>query len=107
MNNYIDDDINEEYYDIDQYINNLEDDIDIDDVSTYEDFYNDIIDELRLNEVDRKSYSFKYKDDYINALDNCHYLVIPYWTESDESYKTLIDNKIQEILNSTKLNIRK
>lgn len=28
-----------------------------------------------------------------------HYLVIPYWTESDESYKTFIDNKIQEILN--------
>lgn len=68
MNNYIDDDINEEYYDIDQYINNLEDDNDVDDVSTYEDFYNAIIDELRLNEVDRKSYSFKYKDDYIKGI---------------------------------------
>lgn len=32
-----------------------------------------------------------------------YYLAIPYWTESDESYKTLIDNKIQEILNNTKL----
>lgn len=26
------------------------------------------------------------------------YLAIPYWTERDESYKTLIDNKIHEIL---------
>ena len=36
---------------------------------------------------------------------NYSYLVIPYWTESDESYKTLIDEKIHEILtlNNTKL----
>lgn len=39
----------------------------------------------------------KYKEYYINSLDNCYYLTIPYWTEQDESYKTLIDNKIQEI----------
>jgi hypothetical protein len=26
-----------------------------------------------------------------------HYLAIPYWTEKDESYKTLIDDKIAEI----------
>lgn len=33
------------------------------------------------------------------ALDNGYfYLEIPYWTENDESYKTLIDNKINEIL---------
>lgn len=32
-----------------------------------------------------------------------HYLAIPYWTEQDESYKTLIDEKIQQILNNTKL----
>lgn len=32
-----------------------------------------------------------------------HYLAIPYWTEQDGSYKTLIDQKIQEILNNTKL----
>lgn len=32
-----------------------------------------------------------------------YYLAIPYWTENDESYKTLIDQKIQEILNNTKL----
>lgn len=29
-----------------------------------------------------------------------HYLAIPYWTESDESYKTLIDDAIHKILNS-------
>jgi len=45
----------------------------------------------------------KYKENYINSLDNCHYLAIPYWTEQDESYKTLIDDKIKEILNNTKL----
>lgn len=32
-----------------------------------------------------------------------YYLAIPYDTESDESYKSLIDNKIQSILNNTKL----
>lgn len=34
-----------------------------------------------------------------------YYLEIPYWTEQDESYKTLIDEKIQSILisNNTKL----
>ena len=42
----------------------------------------------------------KYKEDYINSLENCHYLAIPYWTEKDESYKTLIDNKIKEILST-------
>lgn len=41
----------------------------------------------------------KYKEDYVNSLESCYFLTIPYWTESDESYKTLIDNKIQEILN--------
>lgn len=40
----------------------------------------------------------KYKKDYIESLDNCYYLAIPYWAEQDESYKTLIDNKINEIL---------
>lgn len=44
----------------------------------------------------------EYKKNY--ALSNgYYYLDIPYYTESDESYKTLIDNKIQEILNNTKL----
>lgn len=45
----------------------------------------------------------KYKEDYIGSLCDCYFLTIPYWTEQDESYKTLIDNKIQEILNNTKL----
>lgn len=40
----------------------------------------------------------EYKKDYINSLDDCYYLAVPYWTEQDESYKALIDNKIQEIL---------
>ena len=50
-------------------------------------------------ELYRRQKLDQYKEDYINSLDNCYFLVIPYWTESDESYKTLIDNKIQEILN--------
>lgn len=33
-----------------------------------------------------------------------HYLEIPYWTEKDESYKTLIDDKIHEILTLTQQN---
>lgn len=38
-----------------------------------------------------------YKEQY--AKDKGYsYLIIPYWTEQDESYKKLIDNKIQEIL---------
>ena len=49
----------------------------------------------------------KYRDDLKMqyALNNgYHYLVIPYWTEQDNSYTTLIDQKIQEILsqNTTK-----
>lgn len=32
-----------------------------------------------------------------------YYLAIPYWTENDESYKILIDKKIQEILNNITL----
>ena len=50
-------------------------------------------------EEELKNYQYrdKYKMDY--ALEHDYsYLVIPYWTEKDESYKTLIDNKINEIL---------
>lgn len=44
-----------------------------------------------------------YKKQY--ALDNgFFYLDIPYWTEGDESYKTLIDAKIHEILSQTQQN---
>lgn len=35
---------------------------------------------------------------------NQYYLEIPYWTEHDESYKTLIDNKIHKILTLTQQN---
>lgn len=48
----------------------------------------------------------QWKDEYKKqyALSKgYYYLAIPYWTEQDDSYKTLIDNKIQEILNNTKL----
>lgn len=41
-----------------------------------------------------------YKQQY--ALDNGYfYLIIPYWTENNDQYKTLIDNKIHEILSLT------
>ena len=43
----------------------------------------------------------EYKKSYALSKDY-YYLSIPYWTENDETYKTLIDNKIQEILNNTK-----
>lgn len=45
----------------------------------------------------------EYKKSYAISQ-GYHYLTIPYWTESDESYKTLIDNKIQEILQQHKIN---
>jgi len=37
-----------------------------------------------------------YKENYARKM-NYEYLIIPYWTEKDESYKTLIDNKIKQI----------
>lgn len=45
----------------------------------------------------------KIKKEHVESLKNYYYLELPYWTFEDESYKTLIDNKIQEILNNTKL----
>lgn len=44
----------------------------------------------------------EYKKQYALSQ-GYHYLAIPYWTEQDESYKTLIDEKIHQILNNTKL----
>ena len=44
----------------------------------------------------------EYKKQYALSQ-GYYYLSIPYWTESDESYKTLIDIKIQEIINNTKI----
>lgn len=41
----------------------------------------------------------EYKKQYALSQ-GYHYLAIPHWTESDESYKTLIDNKIQQILST-------
>lgn len=39
----------------------------------------------------------EYKKQYALSQ-GYHYIAIPYWTEYDESYKTLIDQKIKEIL---------
>ena len=39
----------------------------------------------------------EYKKQYAISQ-GYHYLAIPYWTENDESYKTIIDQKIKEIL---------
>lgn len=48
-------------------------------------------------ELENYKYRDKYKMDY--AIKHGYsYLVVPYWTEKDESYKNLIDNKINEIL---------
>lgn len=44
----------------------------------------------------------EYKKQYALSMEY-YYLALPYWTFNDNSYKTLIDNKIQEILNNTKL----
>lgn len=41
----------------------------------------------------------QYKKQYALSQ-GYHYLAIPYWTEQDNSYKTLIDNKIKEILST-------
>lgn len=62
-------DIDEMYYDkslIDDDNIDLTDDIE-DDKLTYDNFYNRVIDELQLIEVDRQYFSFKYKDEYITA----------------------------------------
>lgn len=45
-----------------------------------------------------QQYRDKVKKDYALSQ-GYHYLEIPYWTESDESYKTLIDDAIHKILN--------
>lgn len=45
----------------------------------------------------------EYKKNYALSQ-GYYYLDIPYFTESDESYKTLIDDKIQEILSLTTQN---
>jgi hypothetical protein len=56
----------------------------------------------RQQVLDDLQWRDEYKKQYAISQ-GYYYLAIPYWTESDESYKTLIDNKIQEILNNTKL----
>lgn len=53
-----------------------------------------VLDDLQWRDEYKKQYALSQ---------GYYYLAVPYWTEHDESYKTLIDNKIQEILNNTKL----
>lgn len=45
----------------------------------------------------------KIKKDYINSLQNYFFMEVPYWSYIDESYKTLIDDKIKSILNNPTL----
>ena len=49
--------------------------------------------------LEYQQYRDQYKKDYALSQ-GYHYLAIPYWTESDDSYKTLIDDTIHKILNS-------
>lgn len=49
--------------------------------------------------LDQQRKRDKIKRDYVNSLQNYFILEIPYSSYVDNSYKTLIDNKIQEILN--------
>lgn len=55
------------------------------------------------DELNHQQWKDAYKKDYALSQ-GYHYLEIPYWTERDESYKTLIDNKIHEILTLTQQN---
>ena len=58
-------------------------------------------------ELKMQQYRDKVKMNYVLSLENYHYLVIPYTAFKDDSYKTLIDNKISEILSlTTKTNIK-
>ena len=55
----------------------------------YNSIPNEILADLQWRDEYKKQYALSQ---------GYHYLAIPYWTEHDESYKTLIDQKIQEIL---------
>lgn len=55
-------------------------------------------------EFKRQQFRDEYKKQY--ALKNGYfYIVIPYWTFKDESYKTMIDTKIYEILSLNNINL--
>lgn len=47
---------------------------------------------------DKAKYYDEYKMQYV-LNHNCYYLAIPYWKEKDGSYKKLIDDKINSIIN--------
>lgn len=56
-------------------------------------YHGTTVQEELLKYQERDAYKMKY------ALEHGYsYLIIPYWAEKDKSYKTLIDNKMREIL---------
>jgi hypothetical protein len=82
-----------------------------------------VIEVMGIQHYNTNSYSSIWKDDNLTPEQQLHkrqlydrykryiafrngyfYLAIPYWTEKDESYKQLIDNKIQEIILSKVVN---
>lgn len=65
-----------------------------------------VAEQMNISEKEAFEYQ-KWKDEYKKQYavsQGYHYLEIPYWTERDDSYKTLIDNKIHEILTLTQQN---
>lgn len=90
MNTYIDDDINdidEEYFNTDNFIDDEDDDCD--DELSYTDFYQAIFAELKYNEVDRKTFKFKYNDNIISG--------IPIHKMNDSNVIFNIDGKLKKI----------
>lgn len=51
-------------------------------------------------EFDYQQWKDRYKKEYALSL-GYYYLEIPYWTEKDESYKILIDDKVNRILSES------
>lgn len=89
MNTYIDDDINdndEEYFNTDNFIDDEDDE---DDELSYIDFYQAIFAELKYNEVDRKTFKFKYNDNIISG--------IPIHKMNDSNVIFNIDGKLKKI----------
>lgn len=57
--------------------------------------------EKRRISSEQALFDLQWRDEYKKQYalsQGYYYLAIPYWTENDESYKTLIDEKIQQIL---------
>lgn len=91
MNNNLIEDIDETYYNESLISDDYEDDeFEIEsDVISSDNFYNYINEELRLVEVDRRSFSFKYKDEYVTG--------VPIYKMNDTNIIFNIDNKLRKI----------